>query len=75
MASMCGLGRTSNSALLESLRVGDLKFPRAQKCQTSMHGPSDHPTPLRPLEGGSARPAKAANLSFFISRDEEFPEL
>ena len=75
MTRMCSLGRTSNSALLESVRVGDLKFPQAQKCQTFMHGPSDHLTPLRPLEGGSARSPKAANLSFFISRDEEFPRL
>ena len=61
-ASLFSLGRTlcdshtfSNSAQLESLRVGGPKPPQTQKCQTSMHDPSGHPIPFRPLEGGSAR--------------------
>lgn len=82
MASTCSLGRILSdshtlwsSAHLRSLKVGDLKSLRAQKCQSSVHGLSGHPVPLRPLEGSSAKLAKAANLSLRISRSEELSSL
>ena len=60
---------------MKSLKVGDPKSLQVQKCQTSVHGLSGHPAPLRFLEGSCARLAKAANFSFLISRSEELSSL